>query len=79
MAKAYDIIYRYIHEKKLDYFEIADLEDTFETRYKSEIVKADSKEQALDNFHARHTGYTDIISVRELFSTKNYDGGRELQ
>lgn len=78
MAKAYDIIYRYIHEKKLDYFEMADLEDTFETRYKSEIVKADNKEQATEIFNNEHQTYTDIVSVRELNTPKFCDRGREM-
>lgn len=78
MAKEYDIIYRYIHEKKLGYFEMADLEDTFETRYKSEIVKADSKEQAKELFNNKHQTYTDIVSVRELNTPKYYGKGREM-
>lgn len=79
MAKAYDIIYRYIHEKKLNYFEITDnLDELFETRYKSETVRAESKELAKQDFLSTHPNIKDIVSVRELFATKNYDNGREL-
>lgn len=78
MAKAYDIIYKYTYIRKLGYFEIADLEDTFETRYKSEIVKAYDKEQAKQIFNNEHQTYTDIVSVRELNTPKFCGKGREM-
>jgi len=66
MIKAYDFVYRYIYEKKLGYFEMADLHELFETRYKSEIVKATDKEQAKEIFNNNHKNYVDILSIREI-------------
>ena len=78
MIKSYDIVYKYIYEKQLDYFEMADLDELVKTRYKSKIIKATDKEQAINIFNERHKNYTSIVSVRELNTQKFNDGGREL-
>ena len=75
--KKFDIIYTYFYHREIGYFEMPDLEDTIETRYKSEIVNANDKKQAIDIFNDTHKDYSNIISVRELFATKN-SNGREL-
>lgn len=78
MIKAYDFVYRYIYEKKLGYFEMADLQELFETRYKSEIVKATDKEQAKEIFNNNHKHYVDILSIREIGTAKENNNGRVL-
>ena len=76
--KKYDILYTYIHEKKLDYFETADLEELFELRYKTQIVKAETKEQAISFLKQTQKHIIEIKNIREIKQQNFYDKGREL-
>ena len=76
--KKYDILFTYIHEKKLDFFEIADLEEIFELRYKTQIIKAETKEQAISFLKQTQKHIIEIKNIREIKHQNFYDKGREL-
>lgn len=77
--KKYDILYTYIHEKKLDYFEIVDdLEELFELRYKTQIIKAETKEQAISFLKQTQKHIVEIKNIKEIKQQNFYDKGRKL-
>ena len=74
----YDILYTYIYERPLGFFEMADLEDIIQLKLKSEIITAETKEQAVEILKNKRQRIIEIKHIKEIKNEKFYNNGRNL-